>query len=84
MVVVKREGSDWVDTNKRAEIKELASQLQIEGVTAVRNVTNPLGEKTKRRYFRHHKHTGAAGHRRSTAAFVSQAPKLAGDVASLN
>ncbi len=81
VVVANRAGSDWVNTEKRDELKALAKELKIDGVTAVRNVTNPLGEERKRTgIFGIAKRSATAANRRGTDTYVSQAPGMAGDV----
>src|SRR5690606_16578434 len=87
VVVAQRPNSQWLDTNNREQIGELAAGLlSVDGVTAVRNVTNPLGDpppKARLSVREMARRAAMAKHRRSTEMFVSSAPGMAGDVTKL-
>ncbi|HTN73975.1 MAG TPA: MMPL family transporter, partial [Pirellulaceae bacterium] len=86
VVLVQRPQSQWDDSEHRTELAQLSADLQtIDGVTAVRSATNPLGEKIKPRtgVLGTIRRSGAASHKLSTEVYVSQTPGFQGDVTRL-
>jgi RND superfamily putative drug exporter len=86
-VLVQMEHDDLAAREGKEQIGRLARRLQLDGVTAVRNVNDPLGD------FSREERVGILGrglqsrlvraHRRTEGLFVSKARALAGKVARL-